>query len=223
MKISSNYFCNNVSKMDKPLKDILKEVMKERNIRVPKLSELTGIPKDRIYAWYRDDTNPKSEDSEILLKWISGEISNNKSYIESRFEKKNSDRPNIKVRGGFTNLSNITVYQDDPDKYEVVGELPQGLFPRCDYAERAKGDSMYPLIMNQALLVGKRCSIGGLVWGEKYIIKTREGLDTTKFVHPGADKNKILLIAHNKNVPPQEIDKKDIIFACRVNWIINPT
>ncbi len=88
---------------------------------------------------------------------------------------------------------------------------------------------MYPLIMNQALLVGKKCSPKGIVVGEKYIIKTKDGMDTTKFVHPVFDDNKkripdkLLLVAHNKNIPAQEVDIVDIVFSCRVHWIINPT
>ena len=62
--------------MDKDLKTILKEKQKERKVSTPKLAALTGIPKDRIYAWYRDDTNPKGADAKKLLQWINGETSN---------------------------------------------------------------------------------------------------------------------------------------------------
>lgn len=59
--------------MSKDLKTILKEKLDERGIKIPKLAQLTGIPKDRIYAWYRDNTNPKSKDEELIIKWINGE------------------------------------------------------------------------------------------------------------------------------------------------------
>lgn len=61
--------------MTKPLKDRLKEVMELRRVKVPALSEQTGIPKDRIYAWYRDNTSPKAEDQIRLEKWLNGETS----------------------------------------------------------------------------------------------------------------------------------------------------
>lgn len=54
------------------LKVRLKDEMNKRGVKVPALSIQTGIPKDRIYAWYRDDTNPKNEDRVILEKWMSG-------------------------------------------------------------------------------------------------------------------------------------------------------
>lgn len=59
--------------MSKDLKTILKEKLDERGIKIPKLAKMTGIPKDRIYAWYRDNTNPKSKDEEVITKWINGE------------------------------------------------------------------------------------------------------------------------------------------------------
>lgn len=144
----------------------------------------------------------------------------NKPFHRQLLDHKLKDKE-IPVIGGFTNLSNIEVYNDE--KREIVGSLPQNIFPGCDYAEKAKGDSMYPLIMNQALLVGKICNNDGIVYGEKYIIKTKTGLDTTKFIHPSDNTSKIKLVAYNKKVPEQDISIDDISFCCRVHWIINPT
>jgi hypothetical protein len=56
--------------MDKDLKTILKEKMAERGISTPKLGKRLGIPPDRIYAWYRDNTNPKGPDSQRIQSWI---------------------------------------------------------------------------------------------------------------------------------------------------------
>lgn len=61
--------------MSKPLKIRLKEKMDARKVKIPALSVQTGIPKDRIYAWYRDNSSPKADDQEKLEKWINGEIS----------------------------------------------------------------------------------------------------------------------------------------------------
>lgn len=152
------------------------------------------------------------------------------TYTEQRRNLKNLElNESVPVYGGNTNLSNITVYDDDDDKNEIIATLPANMFPGSNYAEKAKGDSMYPIIMNQAWLVGKKSTSMGITYGEKYIIKTKHGLDTTKYIHPVIDENKkrvdgkFLLVAHNKSVPSQEIDIDDITFACRVLWIINPT
>ena len=56
--------------MDKSLKEKVSEEMKRRGVKVPRLSKETGIPKDRIYKWYQQGSNPKPEDSITLEKWI---------------------------------------------------------------------------------------------------------------------------------------------------------
>jgi DNA-binding XRE family transcriptional regulator len=143
-------------------------------------------------------------------------------YHTKRLKRKNeSSSADVPVFNGSTSLGNITMYNDE--RKEVIATLPANVFPGCDYAEKASGDSMYPIIMNQAWLVGKKCGTSGITYGEKYIIKTKDGLDTTKFVHPGKKKETLILVAHNKSIPSQEIHIADIIFSCRVKWIINPT
>ena len=52
-------------------KEGLESELKRRGWKIPALAELTGIPKDRIYAWYRDDTNPKAGDQVILEAWLN--------------------------------------------------------------------------------------------------------------------------------------------------------
>lgn len=151
-------------------------------------------------------------------------VEDNPNYLKKRLALKNGEeKTKVPVYGGYTTLGNIEVIDDANVKHRVVAELPTDVFPGCDYAEKAKGDSMYPLIMNQALLVGKRCPVDGIAYGEKYIIKTRKGLDTTKFVHPGSTEKKIKLKAYNKSIPDQEINIEDVVFVCRVHWIVNPT
>lgn len=56
--------------MQDNIKQRLKAVMQERNVKTPALSEALKIPKDRIYAWYRDNSEPKAEDKSRLEKWI---------------------------------------------------------------------------------------------------------------------------------------------------------
>ena len=47
--------------------------MQERGIKIPRLSVELDIPKDRIYKWFQEGTNPKVEDADKLNKWINGE------------------------------------------------------------------------------------------------------------------------------------------------------
>lgn len=76
MEKSSLFVCIDVAIMDKDLKTILKEEIDRRGLKVPAAAKELGIPKDRIYAWYRDGTQPKDADSKKINKWLNGEISN---------------------------------------------------------------------------------------------------------------------------------------------------
>ena len=230
----------------------IKRIREASGLTASKLVKLIGINSlQRYKGWEQGDYDPKFDDRILIEKFFKISIdkivkldripdhllteNDNKEELESKktFHEKLKDKKlepkEIPVMGGFTNLSIIEIHNDDfYDKHKIVGTLSQDLFPGCDHAEKAKGDSMYPLIMNNALLVGKRCSSEGIVFGEKYIIKTKSGIDTTKFVHPKKEDGKIVkgyivLIAHNKHIPEQDISIDDIVFACRVHWIINPT
>ena len=218
--------------MSNKIKEIVSEIQFRLDLTQEQIAERIGYSRPYLTNAINKNAGGKILDSLIkefgeILQNVSRETSN---YIDKRRDYKNHHvKEPVPVYGGYSTLGNITVYDDERLKNEVIGTLPPNIFPNCDYAEKAKGDSMYPLIMNQALLVGKVCSAKGIVHGEKYIIKTKDGLDTTKFVHPVKDDNnrrverKLLLVAHNKSIPPQEIDINDIVFSCRVHWIVNPT
>lgn len=46
------------------------EVLKEKDISVPKLSTALDIPSDRIYKWKQQGTNPKAEDEVKIKDWL---------------------------------------------------------------------------------------------------------------------------------------------------------
>jgi transcriptional regulator with XRE-family HTH domain len=206
----------------------IREKRKREGLTVEALAERLSVSKENLYKW---EKGTKITDPQSFLKlqeWLENVPRSTfeepaRSYRQKLKEIKNGAKPPVPVFGGFTTLGNIQVYDDGNLKNKIVGYLPTEFFPNCDYAEKAKGDSMYPLIMNQALLVGKTCPVNGISYGEKYIIKTKEGLDTTKFVHPGSEAGKIKLKAYNKSIPEQEIEISEIVFVCRIHWIVNPT
>jgi transcriptional regulator with XRE-family HTH domain len=55
----------------KPLKTRLKEVMDTRKISFLELERQTGVKANRMYKWYQQDTNPKTDDADILDKWLN--------------------------------------------------------------------------------------------------------------------------------------------------------
>ncbi len=147
-------------------------------------------------------------------------------YVAKRRESKNgpSKENEIPMYFGNTRAGTIEVYSDDPEMNKPVGHLPASIFPGCNHGERVSGDSMYPLICNQAYVIGRVIDKKGIIWGEKYIIHTKYGQAMVKYIHPsekGSDHIKI--VSHSKQVPSQDLPLDEITFVCRVNYIVNPS
>ena len=145
------------------------------------------------------------------------------TYTELRRKSKFVVSKDIPVYLGNTTLGLVNVYSDDPEMQSPVGALPSLFFPSCDHAEKVSGDSMYPLIINQGLVVGKKIAKDGIIWGEKYGVHTRQGMSVVKFIHPsekGAEY--IKLVSYNERIPRQDISIDDVTFVFRVLYIINP-
>lgn len=51
---------------------LLKE-LKKREVKIPRFSKETGIPKDRIYKWIQEGNNPKADDEKKITAWIKME------------------------------------------------------------------------------------------------------------------------------------------------------
>lgn len=86
---SPKNICNKVANDNKKLVSNLFETLKNRKMSVPEFSELSGIPKDRIYKWKQKGTYPKAEDEKVIYKWINGEkldeSPNNVQEMEMRY------------------------------------------------------------------------------------------------------------------------------------------
>lgn len=228
-----------MKKERKQLKDRIKEAMEERGIKIPQLAKETKIPKDRIYKWYQDDTNPKYEDALVLENWLSSQkidktpqdtsISENPQAADvqkkyNRFDSKLNARPEgipIFEDAPFT-LSNVESYNDSiTDKPDFWVTIP-GL-RKCNYGCRATGDSMHPLIRNHALVVGEELEdISFILFGEIYIIQTRNNIETVKYIHPHErDDAVVLLVPYNKTAQSTPIPKKDILRLFRARAVFN--
>jgi transcriptional regulator with XRE-family HTH domain len=56
---------------NKTLKTRLKEEMDTRKISFLELERQTGVKANRMYKWYQQDTNPKTDDADTLEKWLN--------------------------------------------------------------------------------------------------------------------------------------------------------
>lgn len=59
-----------MQKIKDPISELLLKTRNARNISVPKLASILGIPKDRIYKWEQGESSPKYEDKVKLEAWI---------------------------------------------------------------------------------------------------------------------------------------------------------
>lgn len=146
------------------------------------------------------------------------------SYIEKRRVQKNSsENPGIPVyEAAPTTLTNTEVYRDEkigtPDFWISIPNLRD-----CDYGTRAKGDSMHPLIRTNALIIGKRIvDFNVIIMGEIYTVRTKNGMETTKYIHPHPDNDElILLVPYNEKAKTTVLHKSDIAEIYEAKAVFN--
>lgn len=159
---------------------------------------------------------------EMLIK-IGDQVQESpEPYYQKRAKHKLSKKEPIPVFDGNTQAGLVTVYSDDTTNMQI-GTLNTDMFPGCDHAEKITGDSMYPIIISQGVAVGKKFEKEGIIYGEKYGIHTKYGLNVAKFLHKGSEPSMVKLVSYNKSIPEQEIPLDDITFCFRILFVINPT
>lgn len=213
----------------------LAAVMKERKIKFPKLSKIVDIPHDRMYAWYRDDSNPKTEDRAKLEKWIKEGIGENFSYRESRHtnklnkEKKRAipfyDAPAI---GGLEETEMTPMHA--PAGTIDVGDLLHD----SQAAIRIYGNSMLPNYPPGCVVGLVKCHSLFIEPGEVYVLETRDRrlLKRLFYKEDAPESDKFLCYSDNimkfdggsRNgklaYPPFELPKKDVVRMFVVTGVI---
>lgn len=146
------------------------------------------------------------------------------SYLEKRRDQKlNGVQEGIPIYedAPFT-LTNTESYRDvDIDKPDFWITIP-GL-RKCNYGCRASGDSMHPLIRNHALVVGEEITdLSFILFGEVYIVITKNGTETVKYIHPNeTEKDELLLVPFNKRATTTPIHKSEILKLYRAKAVFN--
>lgn len=215
-----------IFKKVKTVGDILENI-KLGELSVAKLSKETGISAAKMYKWKGRGTKLTAEDAEKLQNWLDnfprekGEREND--YIRKRRELKNNDHKGIPIyESAPDTLSNSPSIRDekqiDPDFWVTIPNLRD-----CNYGARAKGDSMYPLIRTNALVIGKEIfDFRVIVFGEIYIIKTVNGLETVKYIQPDdKDKEVIWLVPYNTKANKTPIHKSEILRLFEAKAVFN--
>lgn len=77
------------AKHDNELVVTLLKELKKRDVKIPRFSKETGIPKDRIYKWLQEGNNPKADDEKKITAWIKMEkppVENNPDTLTEALE-----------------------------------------------------------------------------------------------------------------------------------------
>lgn len=95
--------------------------------------------------------------------------------------------------------------------------------PACDVRVKATGNSMAPLIQNNAVVGGKRLEDASvIVYGEVYIIRTRNGMETIKYIQPApGEAQNVLLVSLQESTPPTLIPRSEITELFHARFVIN--
>ena len=223
--------------MDKPAIEIVRELVKNKAYKVTEIAVITGINRDRLYKWMDGSANPKTEDNAILEKWLQqleilpnnlslpGNQPAQPNYLATRRNLKNENNPTGMpvFESAPATLSIIESYRDEKQDYpDFWLSIPQ--YRKCTYACRAKGDSMHPLIRNHALVGGMEIvDMNVIIFGDVYIVHTKNGIETIKYIHPHpSDEEKLLLVPYNEHAKTTPLHKRDIIRLYQAQFVLNP-
>jgi len=223
--------------MDKPAIEIVRELVKNKAYKVTEIAVITGINRDRLYKWMDGSANPKTEDNAILEKWLQqleilpnnlslpGNQPAQPNYLATRRNLKNENNPTGMpvFESAPATLSVVESYRDEKQDYpDFWLSIPQ--YRKCTYACRAKGDSMHPLIRNHALVGGMEIvDMNVIIFGDVYIVHTKNGIETIKYIHPHpSDEEKLLLVPYNEHAKTTPLHKRDIIRLYQAQFVLNP-
>lgn len=57
----------------KPIVRLLLSTITERGLKIPAAAIQLGIPKERIYKWKEEGTEPKAEDQKKINEWLNSD------------------------------------------------------------------------------------------------------------------------------------------------------
>ncbi len=101
-------------------------------------------------------------------------------------------------------------FLDSPNENSVDMIVPG--FSECRFAINAYGDSMYPVIKSGQIVLLMEWQERFIEWGRIYLVVTKSGYRTIKYLKPSKENDSISCESENKeNNPPFDIKKEDIL------------
>lgn len=205
---------------------------------VAEISKVTGYSRGNVSDYLNRKKDPSERFITMFYNWYQNvpreatgspnfelqDSGDNIPYSKKRLQiKNNSGNRGIPIyEAAPVTLGNIQSYRDQqidaPDFWITIPQLRD-----CNYGCRAKGDSMHPLIRTNALVIGKEITdLSVVVFGEVYIIKTKNGIETVKYIHPvESDPESVLLVPYNEKAKITPIHKSDILKLYEAKAVFN--
>lgn len=114
-------------------------------------------------------------------------------------------------------------FLDCPDETSIDIILPG--FAECKFAINAYGDSMYPVIKSGQVVLLMEWKESFIDWGHIYMVVTKSGYRTIKYVRPSEKEGFIRCESENKESNPAfDIEMEDIhkLFLVK-GWVCRDT
>lgn len=162
---------------------------------------------------------------EIDINWL---ITGNGEMLRAEASAKNtqSSTTNKNVIKYYPSVSGSmggVQFLDDPSESYVDIILPG--FSECKYAINAYGDSMHPVIKSGQVVILMEWMESFIDWGRIYLVVTKSGYRTIKYLKPSDNKDAIRCESENKELNPAfDINKEDIqkLFLVK-GWVCRDT
>lgn len=110
-------------------------------------------------------------------------------------------------------------FLDSPNETSIDMIVPG--FSECKFAINAYGDSMYPVIKSGQIVLLMEWKENFIEWGRIYLVVTKNGYRTIKYIKPSNENGSISCESENKeNNPPFNVKLEDIhkIFLVK-GWV----
>lgn len=206
-------------------KDRLNKAIENKGITAYQLSKDTGIPQGTISNYRNKDMKPSTSivkqlalaldvSTEWLLEGVE-ESSMNIDMVKNRGKSNSVIKYYPSVSGSMGGIE----FLDSPNENSIDMIVPG--FSECRFAINAYGDSMYPVIKSGQIVLLMEWKENFIEWGRIYLVVTKNGYRTIKYIKPSNENGSISCESENKeNNPPFNVKLEDIhkIFLVK-GWV----
>ena len=213
--------------MESSVRQRIKEIITELDISVNAFSKMVNVSQRGMSNMFARETEPSQKTVAAIInnvpnlnpEWLltgEGDMfkKSGKDYSAPNFSSK-AIKYYPTVNGSMGGIQ----FLDNPDESFVDIIIPG--FSDCEFAINAYGDSMYPVIKSGQVVLLMPWREKFIEWGRIYLVVTKSGYRTIKYIKPSKNDGCVLCESENKEESPAfEIEKDDILKMYLVKgWI----